>query len=60
MGKALFGSHVDATTLRLVDEVRALRRRVAELEAALVAAEAARDARDDLQLDVADEAAVSA
>jgi 50S ribosomal subunit-associated GTPase HflX len=47
MSKALLGSHVDPTTLRLLDEVRALRRRVADLEAALAAAEAARDERDD-------------
>jgi hypothetical protein len=58
MGKALLGAHVDATTLRLVDEVRALRRRVAELEAALVAAEAVRDGREEFE--VTDEAAVSA
>ncbi len=42
MAKALLGTHVDPTTLRLVDEVRTLRRRVAELEAALEAAESAR------------------
>jgi hypothetical protein len=47
MSKALLGSHVDPTTLRLLDEVRALRRRVADLEAALAAAEAARDEREE-------------
>lgn len=44
MGKALLGTHVDPATLRLLDEVRALRRRVAELEAALAAVDASRDA----------------
>jgi cell division septum initiation protein DivIVA len=40
MAKALLGSHVAPSTVRLLDEVRALRQRVAELEAALAAAEA--------------------
>ncbi len=42
MGKALFGTHTPPSSLRLLDEVRSLRERVAELEAALAAAEAAR------------------
>lgn len=45
MGKALWGTHATPSSLRLLDEVRALRQRVAELEAALAAAEAVRDAR---------------
>lgn len=43
MGKALFGTHAAPSSLRLLDEVRSLRERVAELEEALAAAEAARD-----------------
>ena len=48
MGKALLGTHATPTSLRLLDEVRALRQRVAQLEAALAAAEAAREQRVDL------------
>lgn len=44
MGKALLGTHASPSSLRLLDEVRALRQRVADLERALAAAEAARDA----------------
>ncbi|MEX1177711.1 MAG: hypothetical protein WEB09_04550 [Nitriliruptor sp.] len=47
MGKALLGTHATPSSLRLLDEVRALRQRVADLERALEAAEAARDARVD-------------
>jgi hypothetical protein len=47
MGKALLGTHTSPTTLQLLDEVRALRSRVAELERALAEAETARDARAD-------------
>lgn len=47
MSKALLGTHVSPTSLRLLDEVRVLRQRVAELERALAEAEAARDARPD-------------
>jgi hypothetical protein len=46
MGKALLGTHVPPSSVRLLDEVRALRQRVADLERALEAAEAARDARE--------------
>jgi hypothetical protein len=42
MGKALFGTHTPPASLHLLDEVRSLRERVAELEAALAAAEALR------------------
>lgn len=42
MSKALLGTQVTPSSLRLLDEVRSLRQRVAELEAALAAAEAAR------------------
>ena len=45
MGKALLGTHVTPGSLRLLNEVRALRARVEELERALAEAEAARDAR---------------
>jgi hypothetical protein len=45
MSKALWGTHATPSSVRLLDEVRALRERVAELEAALAAAEAVRDAR---------------
>lgn len=48
MGKALLGTHVPPSSLRLLDEVRALRQRVAELETALARAEAARDERLEL------------
>ena len=44
MGKALLGTHASPSSLRLLDEVRVLRQRVADLERALAAAEAARDA----------------
>lgn len=47
MGKALLGTHATPGSLRLLDEVRALRARVAELERALADAEAAREARRD-------------
>jgi hypothetical protein len=47
MGKALLGTHVPPSSLRLLDEVRTLRERVADLERALAAAEAARDERED-------------
>jgi hypothetical protein len=45
MGKALFGAHTDPRSLQLLDEVRSLRERVAELEQALQAAQDA--AADD-------------
>jgi hypothetical protein len=47
MGKALLGTHSSPATLQLLDEVRALRARVDELERALAEAEAARDAGGD-------------
>ncbi|GGI06460.1 hypothetical protein [Egicoccus halophilus] len=43
MGKALLGTHASPSSLRLLDEVRALRQRVAELERALAEAEALGD-----------------
>jgi hypothetical protein len=46
MGKALLGTHVAPSSLRLLDEVRVLRQRVAELERALAEAETARDERE--------------
>ena len=42
MGKALLGTHVTQGSMRLLDEIRALRARVDELERALAEAEAAR------------------
>jgi hypothetical protein len=53
MGKALLGTHASPSSLRLLDEVRSLRQRVAELERALAEAEAVRDANVD-RLDPAD------
>jgi hypothetical protein len=55
MSKAILGAHADPRTLELLDEVRALRQRVAALEAALEEAERAASARDDLPLIVAEE-----
>jgi hypothetical protein len=51
MGKALLGTHTSPTTLQLLDEVRALRSRVADLERALAEAETARDARIEVEPD---------
>lgn len=45
MGKALMGAYATPRTVQLLDEVRALRQRVAQLEQALADAEAAREAR---------------
>ncbi len=42
MAKALFGTNMTGSAVQLVDEVRALRGRVAQLEAELAAAEQAR------------------
>ncbi len=52
MGKALLGTHATPSSLRLLDEIRALRQRVADLESALEAAESARDRRADEVVDV--------
>lgn len=41
MGKALVGGRPDVQSVRLLDEIRSLRARVAELEAALERAEEA-------------------
>jgi hypothetical protein len=61
MGKALLGTHVPPSSVRLLDEVRALRQRVADLERALEAAEAARDAREgrDAAVTAADRASAT-
>lgn len=60
MGKALIGTYAPTRTVQLLDEVRALRQRVAELEQALATAEAARDRRADDDLLTLDQpAAVS-
>ena len=47
MSKALLGAHVDARTLSLLDEIRQLRERVAQLEGALEDAERVAEARPD-------------
>lgn len=52
MSKALLGAHVDARTLSLLDEIRQLRERVAQLEGAL--AEAERSAEGAADADVVD------
>jgi hypothetical protein len=52
MGKALLGTHATPSSLRLLDEIRALRQRVADLEQALAAAEAVRDARTHTTVDL--------
>ncbi len=46
MGKALMGTYAAPRSVQLLDEVRALRQRVAELERALAEAETARDRRE--------------
>lgn len=48
MSKALMGSFAAPRTIALLDEVRALRARVNELEAALAAAEQASAERDEV------------
>lgn len=58
MGKALLGTHTTPGSLRLLDEVRALRARVAELERALADAETAREARRDADAVLSDAEAV--
>jgi hypothetical protein len=50
MAKALFGTSTTPSQLRLLDEIRSLRQRVAELEAALAEAEQAVAERPDLQV----------
>ncbi|MBW3619641.1 MAG: hypothetical protein KY461_05300 [Actinobacteria bacterium] len=57
MGKALMGAYATPRTVQLLDEVRALRQRVAQLEQALADAEAVRDARAMDELVTLDEAA---
>jgi|FLYM01.1.fsa_nt_gi flagellar hook-associated protein FlgK len=54
MAKALLGTMTTPRTIELLDEIRALRRRVAELETALATAEAVRDARDELPVDLSE------
>lgn len=44
MGKALMGTYATPRSVQLLDEIRALRARVAELEGALAEAEAAAEA----------------
>ena len=59
MGKALMGAYATPRTVQLLDEVRALRQRVAQLEQALAEAEALRDAREIDELVSLDEAATA-
>jgi hypothetical protein len=53
MGKALLGTYTTPRSIELLDEVRALRRRVAELESALAEAEAAA-ARSEVRIVIDD------
>jgi hypothetical protein len=59
MGKALMGTYVPSDSLRLMDEVRVLRQRVVELEAALDEARRVAEAREaddgDRGADVSDD-----
>jgi hypothetical protein len=55
MAKALYGTIATPSHLQLLDEIRSLRERVAQLEAALEDAQDAAAERSDLQL-VVDEA----
>lgn len=50
MAKALFGTAATPNQLQLLDEIRSLRQRVSELEAALDEAREAAAARTDLQI----------
>lgn len=50
--KALMGSGTDIETLRLLDEIRTLRSRVEELEAALEQAEATRERMQTVEVDM--------
>ena len=50
MAKALFGTVATPSQLQLLDEIRALRQRVSELEAALDEARRAASERADLQI----------
>lgn len=50
--KALMGVGTDIETLRLLDEIRALRARVGELEAALEQAEATDDEFAEVEVEV--------
>lgn len=57
MAKALYGTAAVPSQLRLLDEIRSLRQRVAELEEALDDARQAADERADLRI-LVDEAPV--
>jgi cell division septum initiation protein DivIVA len=50
MAKALYGTVATPSHLQLLDEIRSLRQRVAELESALDEAREAAEARPDLQI----------
>lgn len=54
MAKALYGTVASRSQIHLLDEIRALRQRVAELEAALDDARAAAAERPDLQVVIDD------
>lgn len=58
MAKALLGTHATPRTIQLLDEVRSLRARIAELEAELAAAESMRKERVEI-VDLDDRAPVS-
>jgi len=58
MAKALLGTHASPRTIQLLDEVRALRARVAQLEAELAEAESMHKDRIEI-VDLDDRAPVS-
>lgn len=59
MSKALLGTYATPRTIELLDEIRALRRRVAELEEALDAADVAQQTRvADMVVELEDAEAV--
>lgn len=60
MAKALMGTYTTPRTVELLDEIRALRARVAQLEHALAEAETARDERDDQVVSIDDAEPVKA
>ena len=55
MGKALMGTYATPRSIELLEEVRALRARVAQLERALAEAEQAAERREPTVVSIADE-----
>lgn len=60
MSKALLGSHTTPHTVQLLDEIRTLRARVAELEQALSEADAAQQERSERVVTLEDAEPVTA